>query len=114
MKYAWYMKNSGDRTWPVGSLKPNDFGLFDMQGNVYTWCQDRYTSCALGQSGKATEDREDGSALSEKEGRVLRGGGFSNRKEAPGLCDLLASGADLVGVLPFGTRKSEALRSAFL
>ena len=75
-KYGWYLKNSGDRSWPVGSLKPNDFGLFDMNGNVYTWCQDRYARYAMEQGGKAAEDREDGSALSEKEGRVLRGGGF--------------------------------------
>ena len=30
-KYAWYAKNSQEMTWPVGSLKPNDFGLFDSQ-----------------------------------------------------------------------------------
>ena len=41
-KYAWYTKNSQEKTWPVGSLKPNDLGLFDVQGNVYTWCQERY------------------------------------------------------------------------
>ena len=43
-KYAWYNKNSQDRTWPVGSMKPNDLGLFDVQGNVFTWCQERYQS----------------------------------------------------------------------
>ena len=31
-KYAWYEANGQNRTWPVGSLKPNDFGLFDMHG----------------------------------------------------------------------------------
>ena len=40
-KYAWYLKNSQERTWPVGSLKPNDLGLFDVQGNVFTWCQEK-------------------------------------------------------------------------
>src|SRR5262249_37344418 len=39
-KYAWYVKNSAQRTWPVGILKPNDFGLFDMHGQVEVWCQD--------------------------------------------------------------------------
>ena len=39
-KYAWYIKNSKEKTWPVGSLKPNDLGLFDVQGNVFTWCQE--------------------------------------------------------------------------
>src|SRR6516225_191938 len=34
-KYAWYLRNSQEQTWPVGSLKPNDLGLFDVQGNVW-------------------------------------------------------------------------------
>ena len=41
-KYAWYNKNSQEKTWPVGSLKPNDLGLFDVQGNVFTWCQESF------------------------------------------------------------------------
>jgi len=76
-KYGWYNKNSGERSWPVGSLKPNDFGLFDMQGNVYTWCQDQYTSYSLGQGGKAAEDKKDASPPLDKVYRVLRGGSFS-------------------------------------
>ena len=39
-KYSWYAKNAKNRTWPVGSLKPNDWGLFDVLGNLYCWCQD--------------------------------------------------------------------------
>jgi hypothetical protein len=41
-KYAWYFKNSLEKTWPVGNLKPNDLGWFDAHGNVYAWCQERY------------------------------------------------------------------------
>ena len=37
--YAWYRVNSGEHVWPVASLKPNDFGLFDMLGNVWQWCE---------------------------------------------------------------------------
>jgi formylglycine-generating enzyme required for sulfatase activity/tRNA A-37 threonylcarbamoyl transferase component Bud32 len=39
-RYAWYTTNSQGR-WmlPVGSLKPNDLGLFDMLGNAVEWCQ---------------------------------------------------------------------------
>lgn len=60
-KYAWYLANANDHTWPVGSLKPNDLGLFDTLGNCYTWCQESYRSYP--QSGQQVEDVEDGSMI---------------------------------------------------
>jgi formylglycine-generating enzyme required for sulfatase activity len=39
-QYAWYLTSSDGRAWPVGRLKPNGFGLFDMLGNVAERCQD--------------------------------------------------------------------------
>jgi formylglycine-generating enzyme required for sulfatase activity len=75
-KYAWYTKNSQGKTWPVGGLKPNDLGLFDMQGNVYTWCQERYKDDPQGQDDEPKEDQEDSYSINNQESRVLRCGSF--------------------------------------
>jgi formylglycine-generating enzyme required for sulfatase activity len=71
--YAWYQKNSGERTQPVGTRKPNDFGLFDMQGNAFTWCHDRVDS-SVRQQVADVSDKEEVINMSGK--RALRGGAF--------------------------------------
>jgi formylglycine-generating enzyme required for sulfatase activity len=73
-RYAWYSTNSQLRTWPVGSLKPNDLGLFDVYGNVWTWCQEEFKN----QSEKPDEDKEYGLTISIQDSRVIRGGSFFN------------------------------------
>src|SRR5262249_19647720 len=39
---GWYVKNSEGCTMPVGQLTPNAWGLYDVHGNVYEWCADRF------------------------------------------------------------------------
>jgi formylglycine-generating enzyme required for sulfatase activity len=76
-RYGWYAVNSQVRTHPVGSLRPNDFGLFDMHGNIWQWCQERQlASRPQGGMAPPTEDREDTDPIAEMHGRMLRGGFF--------------------------------------
>src|SRR5262249_18441943 len=78
--YSWYLQNSKERTWPVGGKKPNDLGLFDMHGNVYTWCQEGYKGdYPAPKDGGAVEDKEDDLSINKTVSRVLGGGSFSDR-----------------------------------
>ena len=68
-RYAWFSLKSSRMSHPAGSLKPNDFGLFDMHGNIEEWCQDLW-------DGKATRDQEQNLVVFDSAVRVLRGGSF--------------------------------------
>lgn len=57
---AWYAENSGGSAQPVGTKRPNGFGLFDLLGNVWEWCDDLYDAEVYGPY------------------RVFRGGGWSD------------------------------------
>ncbi len=67
-RYAWYTSNSKNRMWPVGLLKPNGLGLFDMHGNAWEWCH------GLSTKFKSYDAAE--VMVKNQEGRVLRGGAF--------------------------------------
>ncbi len=75
-RYAWYLLNGAKRSHPVGQLKPNDLGLFDMLGNAFEWTQDRYTRESLGVSAaSAGEGAKNAAAEAEV---VVRGGAFNS------------------------------------
>jgi formylglycine-generating enzyme required for sulfatase activity len=77
-KYAWCTTSSLIRGMlPVGSLKPNDYGLFDMLGNAHGWCQERllHYRPELPNS----EDREDVLDIDIRSNRVMRGGSLTNQ-----------------------------------
>ncbi len=67
---AWHDGNSENKTHSVGLKKPNAFGLYDMHGNVWEWCQDLY--------GEYEGDATDPTGLSSGSLRVLRGGGWGS------------------------------------
>jgi serine/threonine protein kinase/formylglycine-generating enzyme required for sulfatase activity len=71
-KYAWCVLNSASHSQPVATLRPNEFGLFDMHGNAWEWCQDREAGEQAG--GLAAPDR----CITDKTPRVFRGGSFGH------------------------------------
>ena len=75
-KYEWYRANSPERTRPVGSLLPNDLGLFDMLGNVYEWCQNK-NGVPLPSVEGLFRDLATGETVKDSSERMIRGGAFS-------------------------------------
>jgi len=72
-EYAWYKKNAPNATRPVGQLKPNAWGLYDMHGNVHEWCQDWFDRHHYAQSPSVDPIGPDTGLA-----RVLRGGDWSS------------------------------------
>ncbi|MBI5723300.1 MAG: formylglycine-generating enzyme family protein [Planctomycetes bacterium] len=69
--YAWYGKNSGNKTHPVGQKQANAWGLYDIHGNVWEWCLDLWTDSY---ENAKNEDPEG----SDKTYHVLRSGSWAN------------------------------------
>ena len=68
---AWYGSNSGSTTHAVAGKAANAFGMYDMSGNVYEWCNDWYGSTYY-----TTSPSTDPAGPSSGSYRVLRGGGW--------------------------------------
>ncbi|HTL18674.1 MAG TPA: formylglycine-generating enzyme family protein [Patescibacteria group bacterium] len=72
-EHAWYSANSGATTQPVGLKPANAWGLYDMHGNVWEWCQDWY-ALYLGNA-QTNPQGPDSSAAGLK---VIRGGAWDS------------------------------------
>jgi len=73
-RYAWNKANGKDHTHQVASLKPNDFGLFEMHGNALEWCYDAFRSYST--SNTVVRDTPSVEGVKNSDRRVLRGGSF--------------------------------------
>ncbi|PIE98759.1 MAG: hypothetical protein CR988_01950 [Treponema sp.] len=74
-KVAWYNGNSKNKTHAVGTKTANASGLFDMSGNLWEWCFDRYDDDATkGDTGSG--EQTDPLGMSSGSSRVLRGGSW--------------------------------------
>jgi formylglycine-generating enzyme required for sulfatase activity len=71
--YAWFDANSDYKTHHVGLKKPNSFGLYDVHGNVWEWCQDGYDAAYYRRS--PVDDPR--GPMNETLLRVIRGGSWS-------------------------------------
>ena len=69
--HAWSRTNAGFRTRPVAQKSPNAWGLYDMHGNIFEWCQDWFGSRYY-----ASSPMDDPTGPPESSVRVLRGGSW--------------------------------------
>lgn len=69
---AWYSDNAGGATHPVGTKKPNEAGIFDLNGNVLEWVEDCWFDSHIDAPPTAVARTTDDCTA-----RVLRGGSWA-------------------------------------
>ena len=79
-QYAWFADNADHQTHPVGSKKPNAWGICDMYGNVSEWCEDVYSSTYYKESPSVDPTGPANPGHDVK--RVMRGGSWNASADA--------------------------------
>ncbi len=74
-RHAWYSSNAGGETHPVGGKQPNGFGLHDMHGNVWEWCEDVWHG-SYWDKPESLKSTGDAWTTGDSSLRVLRGGSW--------------------------------------
>ena len=78
---GWYCDNSQNQTHPVGEKEPNNFGLYDMHGNVREWCMDWFSENYYDVS-KKQGIVENPTGPESGSYRVLRGGSWDYNEQS--------------------------------
>jgi len=104
-RYAWYSANAEGRARPVGRKKPNDFGLFDMHGNVMQWCHDRNAPYPVMKPESPADDKEDLADITRGDSRVQRGGSYTFPERS-------VRSAECWSMVPYGSNPTIGFRVA--